>query len=323
MNARDDFVTERRPAWERLNALLTGVSLRKLSGSELSELCEGYRQACNDLERARSVGCTADVVEYLEDLSGRAYQAIYRPKPAKLRAAGRILFLEFPFALRSNLRFFLAAAVVMVGPAVAGLAATWLDPTFASRVLPPGLLDLLANSYVQGFDEPRAATEDAAMAGFYVRNNTSIAFRCFATGIFAGIGSVFFLAYNGLVIGTTVGYVARVGALHNLLAFMSGHGPLELTAVIIAGAAGIKMGSVIIDSGGRSPFHQLREQSAEITRLVLGAAFLLLLAALVEGFWSASDAKIETKLTASFVGSLALLGFLLLGGRNLRGAPWT
>jgi uncharacterized membrane protein SpoIIM required for sporulation len=174
--------------------------------------------------------------------------------------------------------------------------------------------------YAEGF-EGRAEGQDATMAGFYVYNNVGIAFRCFATGVLFGIGSLFFLIYNGLVIGTTTGQVIVSGGGSNILTFMCGHGVFELTAILISGGAGLQMGYALVETHGRTRLGSLRSQAKELGALVLGAAALLLVAAGLEGFWSPSGLPPMVKWIAAGVFAIALTTWLLLGGRTRRTAP--
>jgi uncharacterized membrane protein SpoIIM required for sporulation len=173
----------------------------------------------------------------------------------------------------------------------------------------------MVDAYSQGFDEGRAAGVDAGMAGFYVYNNVGIAFRCFATGILFGAGSLFFLIYNGLVIGTVTGYVLQAGHGGNILTFMSGHAPFELTAIIISGAAGLRMGYALIATEGVTRFASLRRAAPEIAQLVVGAALMLLVAAGIEAFWSPSSIPAQVKWGFSAVGWTLVIGYLGLAGR--------
>src|SRR5262249_9668402 len=150
-------------------------------------------------------------------------------------------------------------------------------------------------AYAAGFDAGRDGATDLGMAGFYVWNNVGIAFRCFATGIFFGLGSAFFLIYNGLVMGAVVGVVAAAGHGRNIRTFMCGHAPLELSAIVIAGAAGLKLGWSLIETRGLSRLTSMRLAAPQIARLVLGAAAMLALAAAVEGFWSPSTVPAPIK----------------------------
>src|SRR5204863_402714 len=100
-----------------------------------------------------------------------------------------------------------------------------------------------------------------------------------------GLGSLFFLIYNGLIIGTVFGFIARLGFGGNIFTFCCGHSPFELTAIVIAGAAGIRMGYALVSTEGRTRVGSLRVHAGDVARLILGAAVMLLIAAGIEGFW--------------------------------------
>jgi uncharacterized membrane protein SpoIIM required for sporulation len=183
-------------------------------------------------------------------------------------------------------------------------------------ILPAEMLQQMAESYADGFAAGRDAQADAAMAGFYVRNNVGIAFRCFATGILFGLGSMFFLVYNGLVIGTVFGHVTSTGGGPNILAFVSGHSAWELTAIVISGAAGLKMGYALIRTHGKTRIGSLRSQAHELVALVSGAGVMLLIAAAIEGFWSPSSIPPPIKWAFGAANMLLVVLFLSLGGRG-------
>ena len=154
------------------------------------------------------------------------------------------------------------------------------------------------------------------MAGFYVQNNVGIAFRCFATGALAGLGSIFFLVYNGLIIGATFGYLGNVGLGGNLLEFTSGHSAWELTGICLSGAAGLRLGWAMIVTDGRTFVGSLRRAAPELYRLILGTAVLLLVAAAIEGFWSASPVPRPVKYGFGVVQWFIVGGWLYFGGRR-------
>src|SRR6202008_638920 len=90
---------------------------------------------------------------------------------------------------------------------------------------------------------------DWMMFGYYIRNNVGVAFQCFAGGLFAGLGSVFFLAYNGAFSGALAGYLTQRGLSSTFYAFIATHSSFELTAIVLAGAAGLKMGHSLLAPG--------------------------------------------------------------------------
>jgi uncharacterized membrane protein SpoIIM required for sporulation len=147
-----------------------------------------------------------------------------------------------------------------------------------------------------------------------------IAFRCFATGILFGAGSVFFLVFNGITLGTSFGWVIANGHGRNILTYCCGHSPFELTAIVIAGAAGLQIGYALIDTGGLSRRSSLLAAGRSAIVLVMGAGAALLVAAAVEGFWSASAAPDVVKWSVAVLNSLLVLGYLSFAGRGRRPA---
>ena len=156
------------------------------------------------------------------------------------------------------------------------------------------------------------------MAGFYVLNNVGIAFRCFATGILFGIGSLFYSIYNGLMIGVVLGWVIRAGHGANILTFICGHGPFELTAIVISAGAGLQMGWALVETNGLTRMGSLRRQGQELGHLIIGAGAMLVIAAGLEGYWSPSGLAPQIKWAASGVAIVFVTAWLSLGGRPRR-----
>ena len=316
MSARDAFVAARQSRWNELEALLDRGPIHRLPPADIGRVAGLYRDACADLMQARALSLGTDVTTYLDTTVSRGHSALYGPRAYSARVATDLLFRVFPATLRRNGRLFAVATLLFVVPLAVGCVMALRSEPFALGVLPRWTLEQFANDYAAGFSKGRAVGTAGMMTGYYVQNNVGIAFRCFATGILYGAGSVFFLFYNGLVIGTTVGFVARSGAGVNILTFMSGHSPFELTAILISGTAGLRMGYALIATGGRSRRQSLRAASPDLGALILGAAALLLVAAGVEAFWSPSSAPNAAKWAVSAVNWVAVSAFLLRAGRE-------
>jgi uncharacterized membrane protein SpoIIM required for sporulation len=201
-------------------------------------------------------------------------------------------------------------------PLALGVALTLRDPTFAFRIAPESMLRPLTEAYAKGFDGGREGSESTLMAGFYVYNNVGIALRCFALGIFGGLGSAFYLVQNGLSIGAILGYVTSQGAGQNILTFIVGHGSLELGAIVIAGGAGLSLGWSIVAPGDMPRVVSLQRRARDILVIVAGAAVMLIMAAAVEGFWSASSAPRAVKVVVGGVLFLLVTSYIVVAGRN-------
>jgi uncharacterized membrane protein SpoIIM required for sporulation len=313
--SRDAFVAERQPDWNALDQLLGKGSLQRLSAPEIGRLAALYRAASADLMRARALSLGTDVTAYLDALVSRGHSRIYGPRPYSPAAAIDLLFVAFPRTLRRHARLFAVACALFFVPLLVGLALSLRSEEFAFGVMPREELQQAAWSYTKGYGGRTTGT-NAFMAGFYVQNNVGIAFRCFATGVLFGLGSVFFLFYNGLLIGTTIGFVARAGGGENIFNFICGHAPFELTAIVIAGTAGLRLGHALIATRGRTRWGSVRQVSGELGNLILGAAAMLLVAAAIEGFWSPSALPPIVKWIFAVLGATVIPLFLLLAGRR-------
>jgi uncharacterized membrane protein SpoIIM required for sporulation len=312
---RDEFVAARSADWSELDLLIARSPLHRLPPAAIARAAVLYRAACADLMRAESLGLGTDVRAHLDALIARGHGALYGPRQYSGRAALRLVTRTFPATLRRRGGLFAIAAALFFVPLVAGAIGALRSEEFAFSIIPKVMLEQAVAGYSNGVSRGGAGA-DAAMAGFYVWNNVGIAFRCFATGILFGAGSVFFLFYNGLSIGATLGFVIRGGAGENIITFVSGHSAFELTAIVIAGTAGLCMGVALVATDGRTRWGSLRASSRDVGVLVLGAAAFLLVAAAIEGFWSASAATPPVKWVFGGTGIIAVTLFLLLAGQE-------
>lgn len=323
------FTARRRAEWDALDALTSKAlerGVKRLAASEVARLPPLYRSVCADLATAEAARYSAPMVEYLLGLTAAAHGVVYGPH-ARDRAdreegsARRAWLFAFPRAVRRRKGAMLLATALFFVPLAIGFALTLLDPTFAFRIVPEAMLRPLAEAYKVGFDAGRGPGEDSMMAGFYVYNNVSIALRCFALGIFAGLGSALYLVQNGVSIGAILGYVASQGAGDNALTFIVGHGSLELSAIVLAGGSGLSLGWSLVAPGDLPRITSLQRRAREILVIVAGAAVMLVLAAAIEGFWSASAAPRELKLGVGAAMFVLVLSYVLFAGRGEDAAP--
>ncbi len=328
--AEPAFVARRRADWDDLERLARELRERGpkgLAGAELARLGPLHRDVCGDLAHAQSARYSAPLVDRLRLLTADGHAALYglRPRGRGLRGAllgsgSGGLVHAFPRAVRRHAGAMALAAALFFVPLVVGALVVLRDPTFAFRIVPESMLKPLAEHYAQGFSGGRSADEGALMAGFYVNNNVGIALRCFALGIFGGLGSAFYLVFNGLAIGAIFGYVASVGAGDNIATFVVGHGSLELGAIVLSGGAGLALGWSIVAPGARTRLASLQAVGRDVVAIVGGASVMLVMAAAIEGFWSGSSIGALTKRVVGGGLFLLVLAYLALVGREGRGA---
>lgn len=313
---QDQFVAHRRESWRELELLLEqGKELHRNPPADIARAASLYRSVSADLMRARA-DFGSDLVRYLDGLAARAHNILYGTRAYRLSGLWDLVAREFPRTLRARWQFFVLASALFYVPLAFGLFGTLASAEFAETIAPAQMLAGMEQMYQEGFEAGRDVQADSEMAGFYVLNNISIAFRCFATGILFGAGSLFYSIYNGLIIGVGVGWVIRVGHGANIGTFVCGHGPFELTAIVISAAAGLQMGWALIATQGRTRLGSLRAQARELGNLIVGAAAMLLIAAVLEGYWSPSSMPPPVKWAASGVFTILIAAWLGYAGRD-------
>jgi len=154
------------------------------------------------------------------------------------------------------------------------------------------------------------------MFGFYIWNNVRIGFQTFAGGLLFGVGSAWFLGANAVVIGAVAGYLTQVGYSETFWSFVAGHSSLELVAIVLAGAAGLRLGLAVIAPGGLSRRSALVAAAKPAVRMMYGAALMLFAAAFVEAFWSPlTEVPFQLKITVGLAGWGLLLAYFGFAGR--------
>lgn len=321
------FATRRERDWSSLEGIVRIAAARgpkHLRPEDVHALPSLYRDVCGDLSRAQAARYSAPLIDYLQGLTAQSHTVLYGAHAsgpsAEARAGAPSWLTAFPVAVRRHWRPMLLATLLFFVPFFLGLAAALADPHFAFRVVPEAMLRPLTESYQHGFAEGRASSEDTLMTGFYVNNNVGIALRCFALGIFGGLGSAFMLVQNGLFTGAVLGYVGSQGAAVNIVTFIVGHGTFELGAIVIAGGAGLAMGWSVVAPGERTRLAALQHVARDVVVIVAGAAVMLFIAALIEGFWSSSSVATPVKLAVGGLNFVLVLSYLALAGRGLGAA---
>ena len=205
-------------------------------------------------------------------------------------------------------------------PALLAFAAVLHTPEFAYTVYPAEMLSQMETMYDPDDTERRLGRDsggDVQMFGFYIMNNVSIAFRTFAAGLLAGIGTLYVLLQNGLLLGVVGAHLQNVGHGDPFWRFVCGHAAPELTAIVISGAAGLRIGLALVAPGRRRRVDALIDAGRTGALISLGCFAMLVFAAFVEAFWS-SMGFIPAWVKYSVAGVLwsLTIGWLALGGRR-------
>ena len=279
-----------------------------------------YRRLCQQLALARSRGYSPRVIERLQALTQRGHAVFYRAPPPQWRHALEFFMADFPRLVRAQRGCLLAALLLFVVPLVGSFVAVQLSPELVYSVHTPEAVAEMEQMYDPADPKGKLGREsgdDLAMFGFYVMNNVSIALRTFASGLLAGVGTIFVLVMNGLFIGGVAGHLQGVGHGDPFWRFVAGHSAPELTAIVLAGAAGLRIGLDLVAPGRRRRVDALIEGGKVGAKLCLGIFAMLVFAAFVEAFWSSIGwMPAWIKFTVGGVLWTITLAWLALGGRG-------
>jgi uncharacterized membrane protein SpoIIM required for sporulation len=282
-----------------------------------------YLRVCRDLALAGERGYGAPLVDRLNDLAQRGHNVLYAQRRGFVAGLVSFFVLEFPRRVRADRRFVLVAALAFVLPQLVAAMAIARSPDAVYAFVAAEQVAQFERMYDPGsarFGWPLRADSALAAFGFYVANNIGIGFQCFATGIAFGAGALFFLVHNGFSIGAVTAHLLATGHRDTFLAFVVGHGAFELPAIVLAGAAGLKLGSALLWPGRLSRRHALVEAAHGGIRIVYGVFLMLLLAAFIEAYWSAN--ALLAPWTRYLVGGvlwLLVLAYFVFAGRGQRG----
>lgn len=288
--------------------------------TDYQEFARLYRRICHYHALARDRQYSSYLVDTLADLVSRGHQQLYQRKHHVVRNCIAFLAVSFPRLVRREWRALSVATALLYLPALLMGIAVGVQPELVFTMMDPEQVNQFESMYnpenaVLG--SARDSQTNWHMFGFYINNNIGVAFRTFASGIFLAIGSVFFLVFNGLIFGAVAGHLTGIGYTDTFFSFVIGHGSFELTAITIAGAAGLRLGYALLAPGHLSRLASLKAGAGVAVQLMYGVTFMLVVAAFIEAFWSSSGLLAYwQKYLVGLVLWIVVFAYLLLGGRR-------
>jgi uncharacterized membrane protein SpoIIM required for sporulation len=295
---------------------------RELSSSELNLFPSRYRRLCHLHALAKDRNYSSHLVDKLGDLVVRGHQQLYRRKQPFKAQLINFVVAGFPRLVREQQVYvWWATALLYVPGLLIYLAILW-QPDLVYTITSPNQVSNFEQMYDpqnRTLGSARESETNLQMFGFYIRNNISVSFNTFASGILFGVGSIFFLVYNGLLMGAVAGHLTNAEFTQTFFSFVIGHGSFELTAICISGAAGLKLGYALLAPGNLSRAESLKCASLVAIKLVYGVIIMLVIAAFIEAFWSSNNILMpwQKYLVGTVLWAL-VIAYLVFSGRNLK-----
>ena len=319
---QEQFTQRHESLWQQFEAVLDYKSLswrnrRSAEKPQAIDLPTTYRQICQHYALANSRMYSPILVDRLNRMVVRGHQALYGSRSHFLKSILSYFAGEFPQLVRQEWRVMAVSTALFYVPLILMIALIQLKPDLVFSVLDNQMINNVESMYDPAnrvLGREREADSDLAMFGFYIRNNTGIGFQVFAGGMLFGIGTLFFMVFNGVFIGAVAGHLTHVGFIDTFWGFVSGHSAFELTAIVISGAAGLKLAMALIAPGRKTRIRALIDNGKTSIKIMYGAVVLFIMAAFVEAFWSSMTLNVGIKYAvAALLWSLVIAYFWLVG----------
>jgi len=296
------------------------TGLAALGEDRLAEFAAQYRDVSADLARARTYGASPATLFALERLVGAAHNLFYRPVRGSARSLDAFVRRGFPRLVRRLWLPITLAACLLYGPALVTYVVLRIHPQHERSLAGVEMIqraERAASSggeYIDTIDMPWIGS--TAFSSFLIANNVQVSFLAFAGGVLLGLGTLGILIINGLSLGAALAVFANRDVLGTILLWVAPHGVVELTAIAIAGGAGLWMGSGLLLPGRRTRLACFATRARDAVALIAGVAMLLVVAGLIEAWISPSRLPAAVKLVLAALAALGLLHYLVFAGRR-------
>lgn len=307
----DAFVLAHRGTWDRLDRLVK--NRRRLTGAEIDELVELYQRVSTHLSMLRSASSDSVLIGRLSTLVARARAAVTGAHAPLSSEFTRFWTVSFPVVAYRAWRWWLATAVVFFAGVI--VIAIWVatNQEVQATIGTPSDIDELVNHDVASY----YSEHPAAAFGLQVwLNNAWVAAKCVAFAVVLGLPIPFVLFQNAANLGVIAGLMWQAGKGDILLGLLIPHGLLELTAVFLAAAAGMRLGWSVISPGNRPRGQVLAEQGRAVVAIVVGLVVVLLVSGAIEALVTPSPLPTFVRIGIGIAAEAAFLAYVIYFGRR-------
>ncbi|RIW31863.1 stage II sporulation protein M [Bacillus salacetis] len=316
MNSKQ-FIQQHRNDWKELEELIASMPRRKskIKGENIDRFSRLYQKAAQNLSYSQTYYPQEDVTAYLNDLVSKSHNLLYRDQVSSWKQIRHFFSVTFIGLFLQQWKMILFAMLLFIIGAVGSFFSVADDPLHIYSVLPENM--------AQGFDPERLGENEGSvdapmMSATIMTNNIQVALLAFAGGITFGLLTVYLLIYNGIIVGAIAALFWHYGKSYEFWAYIVPHGMIELTAIFIAGGAGLLMGYNLFAPGRYSRGYQLKQQAKRSVLLLLGTIPLFVIAGIIEGFITPSTLSLEVKYVIAGLTVIGLIVYVLIGSMLMK-----
>lgn len=289
-NAVAHWLQGRADLWRRHEALLQTQRGRKdMDSAELLEFVNGYRSLSRDVSLARNALPKSQITIYLESLLLRSFDIIHRKPYNLLRQLMYLLRYEIPLVIREMRGAILASVSIFL---ISGLIGWWLVytyPELAALFASPQMIETVQKGALWTDDLLNVVPSSMLSLGI-MTNNIFVTITAFVLGTLYGLGTLYIMGLNGAMLGGIFAFTWHYNLAHKLFEFVIAHGVVELSVIMLAGAAGMKIGEALVRPGQLTRRDAFNKAASDASKVIVVGALLLIGAGLIEGFISPNPA---------------------------------
>ncbi|MRH43198.1 stage II sporulation protein M [Aquibacillus halophilus] len=311
MNVKQ-FVKQHRDDWKQLEQLVTHLhkNKRKVTSLEINQFNKLYQKSAQHLSYSQTFFPNEDVTVYLNGIVSKSHNLLYKDQVSSMKQLQYFFSTKFVGLLLEQWKFVVIAMILFIAGGLASFISVSNDPLH--------LYSLIPTEMAQGVDptqlgENTESVDSAFMSAHIMTNNIQVAILAFAGGITFGLLTVYLLIYNGIMVGALAALFMQYGKSYEFWAYIVPHGMIELTAIFIAGGAGLLMGYKLFVPGHFTRGYQLKVQAKRSVQLLLGTIPLFIIAGVIEGYITPTSLTLETKYIVAFITVIGLILYIIVG----------
>jgi uncharacterized membrane protein SpoIIM required for sporulation len=306
-----------REEWKQLEHLITTLGKRRnaITSDRITQYHRLYQKAAQNLSYSQTYFPHDEVTDYLNGLVAKSHNLLYKDQVSSFTQIRHFFSQKFIGLLLEQWRFVLAAMILFLIGALGSFLSVMNDPLHLYSILPA---EIAKGVDPEQLGKGHEAVNSSLMSASIMTNNIKVAIFAFAGGITFGLVTTYLMVYNGIIIGALAALFWHHGKSYDFWAYIVPHGMIELTAIFIAGGAGLLMGYKLFVPGQYSRSYQLKHQAIRSVQLLLGTIPLFVIAGLIEGFITPAAISLEVKYIVAFLTVIGLILYVVIGKLKLR-----
>ncbi|MEH7335747.1 stage II sporulation protein M [Neobacillus drentensis] len=310
------FVKMHREDWKQLELLISALSKsrKSITGDNITQFNRLYQKAAQNLSYSQTYFPNDEVTQYLNGLVAKSHNLLYKDQVSSFKQIRYFFGTKFVGLFLEQWKFVVVAMFLFTIGALGSFISVYNDPLHIYSLIPANIAQGIDPEQV-GSD--RGAVDSSLMSASIMTNNIKVAIFAFAGGITFGLLTIYLLVYNGILIGALAALFWHHDKSYDFWAFIVPHGMIELTAIFIAGGAGLLMGYKLFVPGQLSRGYQLKNQAKRSVQLLLGTIPLFVIAGVIEGFITPAAISLEAKYLVAFLTVVGLILYIVIGKLRL------